>query len=267
MAKTAASTTRQGRNQSKNAGHNHLDTGSQARGNLLCDFHLPALARTPCCDPVDCFDRADSDAEPLALEGCWLFMVGSRLRSNFLSEKPFCLLIVPDGAVRAISPTLGICCIARMTPPVAELAPTSALNVKMRTLGDRGTQAVEAMLKGANRPREGILATIIGVGTLVFAAGGVVVQLKDALNTVWEVDAPPGSVIWRFARTYILSLAGVLSLGFLLLISMLLTAALAAAGKYLAPYLPEAALQLVGFAASFAVISVNPQDIRQARRA
>src|SRR4029450_12991160 len=109
---------------------------------------------------------------------------------------------------------------------------------------------------GANRPREGILATVIGVGTLLFAAVGVVVQLKDALNTVWEVDTPPGSGIWRFVRTYIWSLAGVLSLGFLLLISMLLTAGLSAAGKYIAPYLSEATLQVAGFLASFAVIAV-----------
>ncbi|SRR6266545_7448420 len=123
-------------------------------------------------------------------------------------------------------------------------------------LGDSGTQAIEAMLKGANRPREGILATVIGVGTLVFAAVGVVIQLKDALNTVWEVETPPGSGIWRFVRTYIWSLAGVLSLGFLLLISLLLTAALSAAGKYVAPYLPEASLQIAGFLVSFAVISL-----------
>jgi membrane protein len=83
-------------------------------------------------------------------------------------------------------------------------------------LGDSGTQAIDPMLKGANKPREGILATVIGTGTLVFAAVGVVVQLKDALNTVWEVETPPGSGIWRFVRTYIWSLAGVLSLGFLL---------------------------------------------------
>jgi uncharacterized BrkB/YihY/UPF0761 family membrane protein len=55
-------------------------------------------------------------------------------------------------------------------------------------LGDSGTQAIDAMLKGANRPREGIVATVIGVGALVFAAVGVVVQLKDALNTVWETN-------------------------------------------------------------------------------
>jgi membrane protein len=123
-------------------------------------------------------------------------------------------------------------------------------------LGDSGTQAIDAMLKGANRPREGIFASVIGVGTLVFAAVGVVVQLKDALNTVWEVETPPGSGIWRFVRTYIWSLAGVLSVGFLLLISLLLTAGLSAAGKYIAPYLPEAMLQIAGFLSSFALIAL-----------
>jgi hypothetical protein len=64
-------------------------------------------------------------------------------------------------------------------------------------LGESGTQAIDAMLKGANQPREGLIATIIGVGTLVFAAVGVMVQLKDAMNTVWEVETPPGSGFWR----------------------------------------------------------------------
>jgi membrane protein len=123
-------------------------------------------------------------------------------------------------------------------------------------LGDTGTQAIDAMLAAASRPREGVVATVIGIGTLIFAALGVVVQLKDALNTVWEVTTPPGKGIWGFARTYVLSLAGVLSLGFLLLISMLLTTALAAGGKYVAPYLPEASLQLVGSVVSFGVISM-----------
>ncbi len=123
-------------------------------------------------------------------------------------------------------------------------------------LGNTGAQAIDAMLAGASRPREGIIASVIGIGTLIFAAIGVVVQLKDALNTVWEVKPPPGKGIWGFARTYVLSLAGVLSLGFLLLISMLVTTALSAGGKYLAPYLPEAAVQVVSFVVSFGVISL-----------
>lgn len=123
-------------------------------------------------------------------------------------------------------------------------------------LGDTGAQAIEAMLAAASKPREGILATVIGAATLVFAAIGVVVELKDALNTVWEAEPPPGKGVWGFARTYLWSVAGILGLGFLLLISMLLTTVLAAAGKYLGPALPEVALQTVSMGASLAVISV-----------
>ena len=76
------------------------------------------------------------------------------------------------------------------------------------------------------------------------------------MNTVWEVQSPAGKGIWGFARTYILSLAGVMALGFLLLISMLVTTALSAGGKFFAPYLPEAAFQAVSFVVSFGVISL-----------
>jgi uncharacterized BrkB/YihY/UPF0761 family membrane protein len=55
-------------------------------------------------------------------------------------------------------------------------------------LGSAGAQAVNAMLVGASKPMEGALATVLGLGALLFAAVGLVVQLKDALNTVWEVE-------------------------------------------------------------------------------
>jgi membrane protein len=123
-------------------------------------------------------------------------------------------------------------------------------------LGGTGAQAVQAMLAGASKPQEGIVAAILGVGTLLFAAVGVVVQLKDALNTVWEVEPPKQGGLWAFLRTYVVSLAGVLAVGFLLLVSLLLTAVLSASGKYVAPYLPEAALHVVGSALSFGVITL-----------
>jgi membrane protein len=122
-------------------------------------------------------------------------------------------------------------------------------------LGNSGAQAVQSMLADAGRPREGILATVIGVGTLLLAALGVVVQLKDALNTVWGVENKKGGV-WQFIRTYLVSLAGVLSLGFLLLVSLLVSTVLAAGSKSLAPYLSEALLQVVSSAVSFAFITV-----------
>jgi membrane protein len=123
-------------------------------------------------------------------------------------------------------------------------------------LGEQGAKGIESMLAGAGKPREGIFATILGAATLLFAAIGVVVQLKDALNAIWEVEPRSRSGIWSFVRTYAVSLAGVLSLGFLLLISLLVTTALSAMGNILAPFLPEAVFHIVSFIISFSVISL-----------
>lgn len=123
-------------------------------------------------------------------------------------------------------------------------------------LGESGAQAVQTMLTGAGQSQKGLLPTLIGLGTLIFAAVGVVVQLKDALNTVWEVEPAKESGIWHFIRTYILSFAAVIAVGFLLLVSLLVTAGLAAFGKYFGSSFSEGILQPIGFAASFAVISV-----------
>jgi membrane protein len=123
-------------------------------------------------------------------------------------------------------------------------------------LGTASAQALEALLAAANHPHQGIAATIFGIATLVFAAVGVVAQLKDALNTVWEAAAPKSAGVWHMARSYLISLAGVLSVGFLLLVSLLFTTALAAFGKFAAPYLPQAALQTAGSIVSFTLITV-----------
>jgi membrane protein len=122
-------------------------------------------------------------------------------------------------------------------------------------LGETGAKAVQAMLAEASRPREGLLATILGVGLLVFAAIGVVVQLKDALNIVWEVKEQSDGGLWNFIRSYVISLAAVLAVGFLLLISLLITTVLAAAGKYVAPYLHEWVFHLISLLVSFLVIT------------
>src|SRR5580704_14336601 len=81
------------------------------------------------------------------------------------------------------------------------------VSVQLRgLLGDSGAEAVNAMLAGASKPHEGKLATALGLGTLLFAAIGVVAQLKDAMNTVWDIEGAKGSGVWSFVRTYIVSL-------------------------------------------------------------
>ena len=96
-------------------------------------------------------------------------------------------------------------------------------------LGDTGAQAVEAMLAGADRHHSGLVAATIGVGTLLFAAIWIVVALKEALNTIWDVVAVPSAGIWPIAKSYLASVVGVLVLGFLLLVSLLVTTVLTAA--------------------------------------
>jgi len=122
-------------------------------------------------------------------------------------------------------------------------------------LGDSGASAVQAMLADAGRPRQGLIATVTGIALLLFAALGVVVQLKDALNTVWEVEPESPDGVWQFIRSYVVSFAGVLSLGFLLLVSLVISAALAAVGKYANTIGQEWILHSINAGVSLAVVS------------
>jgi membrane protein len=122
-------------------------------------------------------------------------------------------------------------------------------------LGQNAANAIDGMLAGANKPQQGILATAIGFAVLLFSALGVVVQLKDAFNTVWEVDEKNISGVWQFIRTYLISMAMVFGLGFLFLISLAFTTGLSAAQQFLGGQLPQSALQVGGSLISFAAIT------------
>jgi membrane protein len=107
------------------------------------------------------------------------------------------------------------------------------LSAKFRSLlGETGSKAVEAMLAGAGTPQSGRLAVAMSVVLLVVAALGIVVQLKDAMNTIWEVEAPKDSGLWWYARTYLVSLAGIVGLGFMLVVSFVVSAGLAALSQW-----------------------------------
>jgi len=122
-------------------------------------------------------------------------------------------------------------------------------------LGETGSKALEAMLTGASSQQTGRLAAATGVVLLLVAALGVVVQLKDAMNTIWNVEEPKEAGAWWYLRTYLVSLAGVLGLGFLLAISLVISTGLAAFSSW-----TGAASAIVGeginFAVSLAILSV-----------
>jgi membrane protein len=125
-------------------------------------------------------------------------------------------------------------------------------------VGQEGGKAIESMISHANKPGEGMVASIFGVLTLIVGATGVVGQLQDALNTIWEVAPKPGRGLWGFVKDRFLSLALVFGIGFLLLVSLVLSTAMTALGSYFGGLLSRAApgLEVVNFAVSVVVITL-----------
>jgi membrane protein len=123
-------------------------------------------------------------------------------------------------------------------------------------LGETGAAGVASMLAQASRPTEGSIALIAGSVTLLFGAVGVVVQLKDALNAIWNVDTGKRSGVWAFLRMYVVSTAAVLALAFLLLVSLVISAAVSALSSLLLSAIGETIVQLFTYGLNFALMTV-----------
>ncbi len=100
-------------------------------------------------------------------------------------------------------------------------------------VGTKGAEAIQDLIVHAQRPGEGTMAAILGTITLLFGASGVFGELQDSLNTIWNVRARPGGGIWGFLRERFLSFAMVLGTAFMLVVSLVISAILAALGKYM----------------------------------
>ncbi len=125
-------------------------------------------------------------------------------------------------------------------------------------IGQQGSEAVKAMIEHAQKPASGAFASVIAVITLLFGASGVFGQLRSALNRMWDVQPKSAGGLWGAIKQNIFSYGMVLAVGFLLMVSLVVSAALAVVGKYFGGLLPmpEVALHIVNFVVSFAGISV-----------
>jgi membrane protein len=108
---------------------------------------------------------------------------------------------------------------------------------EMRLLiGSEGSEVVQTVLRHARDPAKGTLSVVIGTAVLLLGATTVFAQLQSSLNRIWKVEeSPSGSVrmLWFFLKERLLSLAMVLAVGFLLLVSLVISAAVAAIGEAL----------------------------------
>jgi membrane protein len=125
-------------------------------------------------------------------------------------------------------------------------------------VGDQSAQVIQDIIASANKPTTGLLSTVVGAIILLLGASGVFGALQDGLNTVWEVKPKPGRGVVGIIKDRFLSLAMVFGVGFLLLVSLVLSASLSALGKYLGGLLPlpSLILQIMNFIVSFGVITL-----------
>ena len=100
-------------------------------------------------------------------------------------------------------------------------------------MGQQGASAVEALLKSASRPKEGAIATAASIAVLLIGATTALAELQNDLDRIWRAPAAHKvGGLWRFVRSRLLSFAMILSLAFLLMVSLVMSAAVSALGKW-----------------------------------
>ena len=106
------------------------------------------------------------------------------------------------------------------------------------TIGQQGAEAVQRMIQNASsQPKTGMISAIVGFVALLFGAGGVVGQLRTSLNTIWGVAPKPGQGVWGFMRQRFISFAMILGIGFLLLVSLVVSAAVTGLAQLIGNFL------------------------------
>jgi membrane protein len=110
-----------------------------------------------------------------------------------------------------------------------EAAARGRIADQMRELaGQKAAEAIQALVAGTSRKSTSLSATILGLAVLLFGASGAFGELKSALNTIWGVQIKPGRAMFTMMRERFISFTMVLVVGFLLVVSLLVSAALAA---------------------------------------
>ncbi len=125
-------------------------------------------------------------------------------------------------------------------------------------VGQSGADAIKTMLARSHNASSGVVATAIGVITLLLGASGVCGELRAALNKMWDAKPAGGSGFMAMIKEKSFAFGMVLAIGFLLLVSLVVSAGLAAVGMYASGVLPipPFVLEILNFLVSFGVITL-----------
>jgi membrane protein len=127
-----------------------------------------------------------------------------------------------------------------------------------KLVGPDSAGAVQAMLRSASSTRSGVIATVVGIGTLIATSTAVFSELQAALNLIWKVPAAGNLGVAHFLKSRFLSLSVIVIIGFLLLVSLVASTALIAFSDYLDRTLPNFSiiLYIIHYAISFGFTTV-----------
>lgn len=114
----------------------------------------------------------------------------------------------------------------------------AALDQAQKIIGPMGAEYIGKLIDLASQPSSSLIATLVGLVTLLIGATGAFVELQQALNTIWKAT-PSGSGLRYFMRERLLSFALILTIGACLLVFLIASALLAAMGKYVSLLVPE----------------------------
>ncbi len=125
-------------------------------------------------------------------------------------------------------------------------------------VGKESAKTVQEMMAGAAKPSKSIFAMIIGVVVLLVGASAVFVNLKSMLNTIWNVETKPGIGIWGIIKARFFSFAMIVGIGFLLLVSLVVSAVIAALNQFISGYLPggDILAYVINFVVSVGIVTL-----------
>ena len=125
-------------------------------------------------------------------------------------------------------------------------------------LGAPGAAAVQQLLESVQQPAKGWWGTALGLALMLLGATTVFAELQNTLDRIWRAPARPAGGVWQLLRARVLSFGLILGLGFLLMVSLLLSAAVSAAQRWWSPALGhwDGWVTLLNLGSTFALVTL-----------
>jgi membrane protein len=139
----------------------------------------------------------------------------------------------------------------------AEAARGAIYSELQSLLGATSAQAIQSLLASVNKPADSALGTLVGLVLMLMGATSVFAELQATLDHIWRAPTPPRGGLWQLLRARVLSFGLILGLGFLLMVSLFLGAALSALQHWWSPYFGPwlTLMQVVNLVLNFGMVT------------